>query len=118
MGYHTLRSRRADWLLGMTAVLVLRGCAGVTPIKTLLDDPSRFEGKTVKVAGEVERSIGVLGYGAYQLRDSTGSIPVVSKGNGAPRTGARIGVEGTFRSAFTLGDRSAAAIEEKKRYTP
>jgi len=34
---------------------------------------------------------------------------------GAPREGAKVGVEGTFRSAFTLGTTTVAAIEETKR---
>lgn len=101
-------------------VLVLAGCkgGGTTEIKTLLDDPSRFDGKTVRIAGEVTRSIGVLGYGAYELDDGTGTLPVVTKDGGAPRQGARVGVEGTFRSAFTLGTTTAAALVESRRYTP
>jgi len=97
------------------------GCKGrddVTSIKTLLDDPSRFDHQVVRVAGEVGRSLGVLGYGAYQLNDGTGTISIVSQEGGAPRTGAKVGVEGEFRSAFTLGTESAAVILEHTRYTP
>jgi hypothetical protein len=43
---------------------------------------------------------------------------VVTKENGAPRTGTRVGVEGEFRAAFTLGSTTAAALLEKGRYTP
>ena len=32
--------------------------------------------------------------------------------------GTRIGVEGTFRSAFTLGTETAAVLVEKRRYIP
>lgn len=106
------------WLFGFATILLLRGCGDVTPIKTLLDDPARFEGKTVRIAGEVQSSIGALGFGAYELKDATGTIPVVSEGGGAPREGAQVGVEGTFRAAFTLGPRTAAVVVEKKRYTP
>ena len=45
-------------------------------------------------------------------------ITVVTKDNGAPRTGAKVGVEGEFRSAFTLGTESVAVILEQARYTP
>ena len=110
--------RSQGWMFGVAAVLLLRACGDVTPIKTLLDDPSRFDGKTVRVAGTVQSSIGALGYGAYELKDATGTIPVVSEGGGAPREGAEVGVEGTFRAAFTLGARSVAVVVEKKRYTP
>lgn len=112
------RSARQTWVFGLATVLFLRGCAGVTPIKTLLDDPGRFEGKTVRIAGEVQRAIGALGLGAYELKDETGSMPVVSESGGAPRVGARIGVEGTFRAGFTLGTQTASVLVEKRRYTP
>ena len=106
-------------LAAVLAVALLAGCkGGTTEIKTLLDDPSRFDKQTVRVAGEVTRSLGVLGYGAYELDDGTGKIPVVTNEGGAPRTGARVGVEGEFRSAYTLGSLSGAAIIEKRRYTP
>ena len=108
----------AKWYLGMATLLLLRSCAGVTPIKTLMDDPARFDDKTVRVVGEVGESVGALGVGAYQLNDSTGTISVVSEGGGAPRSGARVGVEGTFKAVYTLGPRSGAVIVEKHRYTP
>jgi hypothetical protein len=101
--------------------LLLAGCRNdlsVTPVKTLLDDPSRFDKQTVRVAGTVTRSFGVLGYGAYTVDDGTGSISVVTKENGAPREGAKVGVEGEFRSAFTLNSQSVAVIMEHGRYSP
>ena len=95
------------------------GCkGGVTPIKTLLDDPARFDGQVVRIAGTVGLSAGALGYGAYQVEDGTGTLSVVSQGGGAPREGAQVGVEGTFKAAFTLGTRSAAVLMEKQRFTP
>ena len=95
------------------------GCrSGVTPIKTLLDDPSRFDGQVVRIAGKVGLSAGVLGYGAYRVEDATGTLSVVSQGGGAPREGAQVGVEGTFKAVFTLGTQSAAVLMEKQRFTP
>src|SRR5439155_12421943 len=112
-------------LLFASLVLIaalLAGCKAsdlpVTSIKTLLDDPSRFDKHTVRIVGDVTRSLGVMGYGAYEVDDGTGKIPVVTKENGAPRTGARVGVEGEFRAAFTMTTTTAAAIVEKGRYTP
>ena len=100
-------------------LLSVAGCkGGVTSIKTLLDDPGRFDKQTVRVAGTVGSSIGVMGYGAYQVNDGTGTLTVVSQQGGAPRDGAEVGVEGEFRSAFTLGDHTAAVLMESKRFTP
>jgi hypothetical protein len=105
--------------VALPALLLIAGCkGGVTPIKTLLDDPGRFDHQTVRIAGTVSHAIGVLGYGAYQLDDGTGTLTVVTKEGGAPREGAQVGAEGEFRSAFTLGAETAAVLVEKQRFTP
>ena len=101
------------------ALIAVAGCrGGATTIKMLLDDPARFDGKEVRIAGQVGASAGFLGYGAYQVNDGTGTIPVVSQGGGAPREGATVGVQGTFRSVYTLGTQSVAVILESRRFTP
>ncbi len=101
--------------IGLAASL---GCQGGTiQIKTLLDDPARFDGKVVHISGHVGESAGLLGYGAYQVDDGTGTLNVVSQGGGAPRTGATVGVEGTFKSVYTLGSQSMAVLLETRRTT-
>ena len=107
----------APWILAAAMVLSLSGCKGATPIRKLLDDPSQYDGQIVQIAGEVTKSIGVLGTGAYQVDDGTGKLFVVSKDGGAPREGARLGVRGTFKSAFTLGTETAAVLQEIERVT-
>ena len=108
----------ASWPLFAAAALLISGCRKTTPIKTLLDDPGRFNGQTVAIAGQVKESAGVLGVGEYQIDDGTGVLTVVTKTGGAPRAGARVGVEGKFQSAFTIGNQSAAVLLEDHRYTP
>lgn len=115
-----MRSRSRAIVLPVLSLLLLlgvgTGCRGTTtPIKTLLDDPGRYDGQTVAIEGDVTRSYGVLGYGAYQVNDGTGTLSVVTKEGGAPRTGVRVGVKGTFRSAFTLGSETAAVLMEDRR---
>jgi hypothetical protein len=102
----------------LAAAALLLGCQGATPIKTLLDDPQRFDGQTVRIVGQVQGSVGALGFGAYQVNDGTGTLSIVSEGGGVPRQGAKVGVEGTFRSAYTLGSQSVAVLVEQRRYTP
>lgn len=110
--------RRLSGVLFFATALVFMACnEQTTSIKTLLDDPARFDGKTVRIAGEVEGAVGALGFGAYEVKDGTGTLPVVSEGGGAPTRGAKVGVEGTFRAAYTLGTRSAAVLVEKRRVT-
>ena len=97
------------------ALLLLTSCTGATPIKTLLDDPGRFDNQTVRISGTVTRSMGALGFAAYQVDDETGTLTVVTKEGGTPRQGAKVGVEGVFHSAFTLGPQTVAALVEKQR---
>jgi hypothetical protein len=106
--------------IALTVLLLLAlvaGCKNTVTIKTLLDDPPQYDKKTVRIAGTVTNSVGVLGYGAYRIDDGTGTLTVVSKEGGAPREGARVGVEGEFRSAFTLGTETLAVLIEKQRGT-
>jgi len=112
--------RRLSWLAPIAVAMILvGGCkTDTTPIKTLLDDPGRFDGQVVRISGDVTGAVGVMGYGAYQVNDGTGTLTVVSEQGGAPRQGAKVGVEGTFHSAFTLKTETAAVLVEKKRYTP
>lgn len=102
----------------LAAGALVGGCQSTTPIGTLLDDPARFEGKDVRVAGEVTSALGLFGMGTYELDDGTGTLQVVTEKGGTPRVGARVGVEGTFRSAFTIGSESLAVVVEKQRFTP
>lgn len=110
--------RRAT-TVAVLAIILLAACPDTKTIKQLLDDPSRYDGKTVRIVGDVTSSAAVLGYGGYQVKDGTGTITVVLEGgtSGAPRTGAKVGVEGTFRSAFTVGGTTAAVIMEKQHKT-
>jgi hypothetical protein len=87
-------------LAGM--VLFLPGCEQKT-IKHILVDPHRYATQEVGVVGKVVRSYSVLGHGAYEVDDGTGTLWVVST-NGVPREGARVGVKGTIRDGFSLGE--------------
>jgi hypothetical protein len=117
----TLRFHRGRRLAAFAPLagilLVLAGCAGVTPIGELLDNPARYDGKSVRVEGEVKESAGGLGLGAYQVRDDTGTLTVVSEKGGPPRTGSKVGVRGRFEALITLGSRSLAVLREESRDT-
>lgn len=108
--------RLAQSLAVLGVVLAFVSCnTKTTSIKNLLSDPGKYDGKTVRIRGSVEQSIGALGFGAYEVKDATGTIPVVAEGGGAPSRGTEVGVEGTFRAAYTLGVQSRAVVVEKKR---
>jgi hypothetical protein len=83
-------------------VLCLPGCDRTT-IHHILADPHRYANQEVAVAGRVLRSYSVMARGAYEVDDGTGTLWVVSQA-GVPREGARVGVKGTLRDFFSLGD--------------
>jgi hypothetical protein len=99
-------------------VLVLAGCASVTPIRDLLDDPSRYDGKTVRIKGEVLGAGGGLGVGAYEVKDETGRLTVVSDQKDPPRSGSQVGVKGKFQALLSLGIKSLAVLREESRFDP
>jgi len=114
---HALRhSTRPILLTG--ALFVLAGCASVTPINQLLSDPSRYDGKTVRVQGTVKGAVGGLGVGAYEIKDNTGSLTVVSDKGDPPRSGANLGVKGKFQALLSLGFKSLAVLREESRFYP
>src|SRR5579872_1982722 len=92
----------------IASLALLAGCASVTPIRQLLDDPGRYDGKSVKIEGRVRESAGAFGLGTYQVQDSRGAVTVVSERNGAPRTGNRSGGQGIFQARLALGSQSLA----------
>ncbi|MBI5836190.1 MAG: OB-fold nucleic acid binding domain-containing protein [Candidatus Eisenbacteria bacterium] len=104
-------------VLILAAGSCLAGCQGVTSIKSVLDDPSQYTTESVRIAGRVTSSAGLLGVGAYKIDDGTGSIAVVSGSSGAPREGAEVVVEGKVKAAFTLGTESATVLIEERRKT-
>jgi hypothetical protein len=116
--------RRSAWIgvLVLASAFSLLGCnkddMKTTSIRTLMDNPGQYDDKTVRIAGKVEDSAGVLGVGTYKVNDGTGSIRVLAKSGGVPSSGAKVGVEGEFDSAYTFGDDTGAVIVEAKRYTP
>ena len=111
-----MRTNRVWWIPLLSLALLASSCVGsVTPIRKLLDDPGSFDQRSVSIAGDVVEAVSVLGYGAYKVDDGTGSILVLSKQTGAPRQGAKVGVTGEFRQAFTYGAVTGAVLLERQR---
>src|SRR5215471_3824644 len=65
-------------LVGLTALL-LAGCPPRESIDKINQDPARFAGKDISVAGRVTDSFGALGNGVFQIDDGTGTMWVFSK---------------------------------------
>lgn len=95
------RRRVVPALLVALLALTLSGCR--TTINQLLAEPGRYADRDVTVGGAVVKSASVLGRGAYQIDDGTGTLWVVTK-SGAPRQGARVQVTGRVRDVVNLGE--------------
>ncbi len=102
-------------LFPLAATLLLGGCGSVK-IGRILDEPTRYQNRTVRVDGKVDRSFGAIVTGAYQVQDNTGKIYVLSN-SGVPRTGTNVSVKGRVMSGVTLGTRSfGTAIREESHH--
>jgi hypothetical protein len=95
-------------VLGLAAAC---GAVGATPIRAILDDPRKYDGNIVTVAGEVRDSTNLVVLKWYRVADETGSIVVVASG-AVPRRGAKVEVTGTVRQAFVIADESLTVIME------
>ncbi len=98
-------------LLPLCLALALAGCGMTTigrdPIGSLLADPTAYDGKTVKVAGEVTSVVKLpfLQARLYTVRDDTGELLVVTYGE-LPRVGQRVIARGTFSTLASIGVQS------------
>lgn len=81
--------------------LGLMGCRETT-IARILAEPNRYHDDEVGLKGDVIKSASLLGHGAYQLDDGTGTIWVVAT-KGVPREGARVRVRGKVRDVVDVG---------------
>ena len=112
MSFSALRVPRPAFRSVAAAALLLAGCASVTPIGELLQNSC----KEVRIKGEVKESAGLLGKGAYQVKDDTGTLTVISEISSPPPTGSRIGVKGVFQALLTFGSKSLAVLKEHSRF--
>ena|SRR5690348_9821792 len=115
-GEHRGNSRILLVLLAVASLALLTACPPRTKISDLERNPGKYQGRDVTVVGEVTESFGLLGNGAYQLNDGTGSVWVISQGFGVPGKGARISATGTLIQGASFGGRSfATAIRQNHR---
>ena len=82
-------------------------------------DPGEFSGKTVTVEGDVTDRTAFFGaVKFFKIRDKTGEIIVVTKGNALPDVKSKVRVKGTVDQAFSVGDEKlivfvAESVEEE-----
>jgi membrane protein implicated in regulation of membrane protease activity len=88
--------------------MLLASC-GTTRINRVLNDPSRYRNRDVRVEGTVTNVIGALNTGVYQVDDGTGKIFVLSN-RGIPNKGVRVSVVGDVQQGINVLGRSYGTV--------
>ena len=105
-------------ILTLGFALVLAGC-GSTRIGRVLQEPTRYQNRSVTIEGRVTTAYGanVPGLnipGVYQVDDGTGKIYVLSTRGGVPGRDARVRVKGTVTPGLQVAGRSiGTALRER-----
>ena len=112
------RSRILGVLLLSLGGLLLAGCPPRESIAKINEDPGRFAGKEISIAGRVTDSFGAMGSGVFQVDDGTGTMWVFSERYGVPGSGAKLAVTGRIEQGFAFGGRNFAIIlrETERRH--
>ena len=112
------RSRVLWVLLVGLAGMLLAGCPPRESIARINQDPGRFAGKEISIAGRVTDSFGAMGTGAFQLDDGTGTMWVFSEKFGVPASEAKVAVVGHIEQGFAVGGHNFAIIlrETQRRH--
>jgi hypothetical protein len=110
-------------LLSLAAFVAVfaAACPERTSIADIEANPSKYQNKTVAIAGTVKDSYGLnvpgtpIRGGAYKIDDGTGSIWVVTE-DAVPNKGAQIGVQGTIGNGVNWKGRNyGLGMYEKDR---
>jgi hypothetical protein len=113
-----MRNRVLGVLLLSFAAVLLAGCPPRESIAKINQDPGRFAGKEISIAGRVTDSFGAMGTGVFLLDDGTGTMWVFSERFGIPGSGAKLAVVGRIEQGFAFGGRNFAIIlrETERRH--
>jgi hypothetical protein len=84
-----------------------------TPIREILDEPAKFDGSRVTIAGEVVDSTNLVVLKFYKVKDASGTIAVVTP-RAVPRPGARVRATGTVHQAFAIGKDQLTVLVENQ----
>jgi hypothetical protein len=114
----TIRTRILFISTVAVATLLLAGCPPRVSIAKINQDPGRYAGKEITIAGRVADSFGALGRGVFQIDDGTGTMWVLAGQYGVPGSGAKVAVTGHIEQGFTLAGRNFATIlrETERRH--
>ena len=91
--------------LALLCAIALAGCAlGYTSVREIKAAPEGFAGKEVRLQGTVGKAIDPPRPQAYMLRDASGEIMVVTRGE-LPAPGSEVALRGIVRTTVDRGAR-------------
>ena len=98
--------------LALASVLFYQ-CDGLlaTDIQKIVDSPEQYADKEVTVKGTVGNVTDLALIRYYKLKDETGEIHVIAKGD-LPSRGEKITVTGKVNPVFKMGTLQVTVIEE------
>ena len=112
-----MKSEFVSLLLMISTGLALTGCAsGYTRVREIMAAPEGFVGKEVRLQGTVGKAIDPPRPQAYMLRDESGEIMVVTRGE-LPAQDSEVALRGIVRSVVSRGARWSLdlRVEETER---
>ena len=92
--------------LAVGLLVLLTACGpprSVVTVAALVEDPSRYDGAEVLLAGVVENPRRNAGYTSFTLSDGTARVPVIAWGTEEVGIGDTVEVRGAFRSQLHAG---------------
>jgi uncharacterized protein YdeI (BOF family) len=114
----SLITRRAlATALAVLCAVALAGCAsGYTRVREIMAAPDGFVGKEVRLQGTVGKAIEPPRTNAYMLRDATGEIMVMTRGE-LPAQDSEVALRGIVKSTVVRGTRWTLdlRVEETER---
>ena len=114
----SLMTGRLMFLIVMAlAAITVAGCAsGYTRVRDIMAAPDGFVGKEVRLQGTVGKAIDPPRPQAYMLRDASGEIMVVTRGE-LPAPDSEVALRGIVKSTVVRGTRWTLdlRVEETQR---
>lgn len=108
------RRRISGIVMGICAGWIVASCSGPVAIGKIVQEPSKYDGKTVTVEGEVSGTQSLLLIKFYTLQDETGKITIVTE-ESMPQDGATKRVKGRVHEALSIADQSLLVIRENRK---
>ena len=107
-------NRRSGIIMCICAGWLVVSCSGPVAIGKIVEAPSKYDGNTVTIEGEVSGTQSLLLIKFYTLQDATGKITVVTE-ESMPKDGATKRVKGRVQEALSIGDKSLLVLRENRR---